>query len=472
VTVSGLLFMIVFLPVSLGLYYISTDRAKEYVLLAVSLFFYAVGSADYFVLFVFSVFMTVILGRSISRTEKTALRKLFLVLGILLNVSFLGFFKYYAPAVDLLNSSFNAGITLKNYALPLGISVYCFKAISYLCDVYNRKVELSAEPVHDALYMSFFAQIQSGPMSRYSELTRVETDARRELFFEGVYRFLVGFNKKILLSGMLVRVSSEVFNAPADKTSTSFVWLGALCNVLQLYFDFSGYSDMAIGISGMFGYRCMENFNYPFMSKSVGEFWRRWHISLGMWFKDYIYIPMGGSRTKYKIGVYFNLLVVWILTGIWHGTSKSYIFWGIGCFLAIAFERLTGYPKKFKSKIMKEIYRLFVDFYFGLTLVIFTTAETGGLVNFLKKMFIPTGNTFGDARANILLNEYLVFIIIGIVMCFPIVPYFNKKFEGEDNKVKKTVFDTVVGVLTITFFVLAISMVSGGFSNPFAYANF
>jgi alginate O-acetyltransferase complex protein AlgI len=236
-----------------------------------------------------------------------------------------------------------------------------------------------------------------------------------------------------------------------------------------LFFDFAGYSDMAIGISEMFGYKCMENFNYPYMTESVSKFWRRWHISLSEWFRDYVYFPMGGSKTS-KWKVYFNLFVVWFLTGIWHGAAWNFIAWGLGYFIVISLERFTGFPKKFKTVAGKTIYRFIALLFINFQWVLFNSASIIDGFRFIKRMIVYRANDLASSRALFLLKEYMLFIVVAVILCFPIVPWLEKKLS--DNKILHGVFEITQLIVIILAFVWAISFVVAGQNNPFAYANF
>lgn len=467
-SIASLLFMFMFLPVSLALYYLVDDKIKEYVLLAVSLMFYAIGSLEYVILFCIAILLTIMIGRSISYMADTLKRTLLFVLGIILNVGLLGYYKYIDFAITSFNRFFGKNISLRNLALPLGISFFTFKAVSYLADIYTGKAKLADNPVHDALYLSFFPQIQSGPITRYSNMEFVGT----ALFSNGVYRFLIGFNKKILLANILSKITDEVFAAPFESYSISYAWLGSVCYSLQLFFDFAGYSDMAVGISEMFGYRCMENFNYPYMTESVSGFWRRWHISLSQWFRDYIYIPLGGSRNNArKYRVYFNLFVVWILTGIWHGAAWSFVAWGLGYWVVISLERLFKLPDRLqKRKIAKNAYRILVLVFINCQWVLFRSVNIITGLRFMKRLFICESNPLAVQRAQFLFKDYFVFIISAVILCFPIVPWIEKKLESKKrfHMLYEAVLMVVVGML----FICAISYLVSGQNNPFAYANF
>lgn len=470
---TGLLFLFIFLPLALALYYIANDRSKEYVLLALSLIFYALGSPKYLILFILATSITVIIGRSINASDNSVSRKILLIVGIVLNACMLIYYKYadYIPlsAKNITDTPVQATSIL----LPLGISFFSFKAISYLVDVYKGDAVLAASPVHDALYLSFFAHIQAGPIIRYRDMHLVTCEGNSfswDVFSNGVFRFLVGFSKKVLIANVLSGVTNEVFTTGAQGLSTALIWLGSICYSLELYLDFSGYSDMAIGISQMFGYNCPENFNYPYMTQSISKFWKRWHISLSQWFRDYIYIPLGGSRNSLKGKVYFNLLVVWLLTGIWHGSSLNFILWGFIYFVFISLERLTGFPDKFKSNIAKILYRIFALFIINIEWIIFKATDLKEALLLIKCLFVCPKNPLSDARALFLLKDNIFFILVAIILCFPLYSLIEKKLE--DHKKLQTVFELLVAIVVIISFALSLSFIVAGQNNPFAYANF
>lgn len=327
---------------------------------------------------------------------------------------------------------------------------------------------LSKNVVTDALYLSFFAQIQSGPLSRYNDSFYVSKN--KELIRNGAFRFLIGFNKKVLLANVLANITNEIFLTPIENLSTSFAWLGSVCYSLQLFLDFSGYSDMAIGISGMFGYKCKENFNFPYMTESITKFWRRWHISLSEWFRDYIYIPLGGSRNTKKWKVYFNLFIVWILTGIWHGASWNFVIWGLGYFVLIAFERMTHLPDRLKSKAGKIIYRILSLVLINFEWVIFKAENLTCGLRFIKRMILPYSNSLTNFRTLFLMKDYGFFIVVSILLCFPVVRLLDERLE---NKIiLSKLYQIVIAMIVIFGFIWGLSFVISGQNNPFAYANF
>ena len=285
----------------------------------------------------------------------------------------------------------------------------------------------------------------------------------------GCYRFITGFNKKILLANTLSNITSETF-AVGARMSTAYAWLGAVCYSLQLYFDFSGYSDMAIGVGMMLGYRCPENFRYPYMTESVSQFWRRWHITLGAWFRDYVYIPLGGSRAKKRSRCCMNLFVVWALTGLWHGASWNFLFWGLGYFLAIWFEKLTGWPERFRSKAGKHLYRVAALLFINFQWVIFRAEGLRAGLRYVRSMLYCAADPLADARALFLLKDYLAFILAAIMLCFPIVPWLEKRLARW--RASRAAWEVAVVLANGFLLVWAVSFVVAGRNNPFAYANF
>ena len=476
-TIASIVFIFFFLPISLGIYYLVSDDKKEFVLLAISLLFYACGSLGTFIIFTISVCINVLIGRGILRTKRhKPLSLLLLIGGIVFDVGLLAYYKYSNFALINFGKLLGQDIITRNLIIPLGISFFTFKEISYLVDIYTGKAVAAENPVRDALYISFFAQVQSGPISRYNQMQLAAPQEgslsrfRSDLFADGVMKFMIGFNKKILLADILYNITKETFSLTAGSMSVGYAWLGAICFSLQLYYDFSGYSDMAIGITQMFGYTCDRNFDYPYITQSVSEFWRRWHISLGSWFRDYIYIPMGGSRVKTKWRLALNLLVVWALTGIWHGASWNFVFWGLTYFVMIAFEKFTGYPQKIRSKFGKVIYRIFVLLFINFEWVIFNSSGLNAGLRYIKNMFFCPSNPLADTRMLFMLKDNFAFILCAVIFCIPVIPYIEKKLAN--SRYGKRVWQAAFAGVTIFLFIWAVSFALAGHNNPFAYANF
>lgn len=460
---TDLIFIFLFLPCSLLIYYTVRKELKDYALLGISLVFYAFGSFHYFIRFLECTCVTVATGRvmyALRRHRPLAL--ILLILGVAFNMAVLSHYKY----------GLRYGILGQSSLMPLGISFFTFKAVSYLADIYKGKIELSGLPVKEALYLSFFSQIQSGPLSRYDDTSKnlCVCGGGYNHLSNGFCRFTIGFNKKILLANVLTNITDEVFASTPSNSSPSYLWLGAICYSLQIYYDFSGYSDMAIGISNMFGYECPENFIYPYTTTSVSKFWRKWHITLGAWFRDYVYIPLGGSRCNARWRVYANLLVVWLLTGIWHGATFNFIFWGLGYFVIIALEKMTGFPEKLKSNILKALYRMLTLLFINFQWIIFRSDDLRKGLSHIKHMFLPGTNSLGNARTLFLLQDYLPFIIGGIAFCVPIVPFIQRRIAGKP--MIRLCFTGITCITSLLLFIWSISFVIAGRNNPFAYANF
>lgn len=477
---TDILFLLTFLPVSL-LACIANSKIQKYVLLIISLFFYACGSIKYFTLFLSMVVVNIVLGYiiQICNKEKKAIKiikGLILTIGVLTNVGLLFYYKYYDFAVININDIFGVSISTKNLLLPLGISFFTFKAISMLVDVYKGKVILSKNPCYAALYLSFYGQVVSGPISRYGEFYENYTEEnlsknKFERFSDGSYLFVKGFCKKILIANVLSPVVVEIFSMNMEYTSAGLLWLGSIAFSMQLYYDFSGYSDMAIGLGNMYGIKSNENFNYPYCTKSISEFWRRWHISLGNWFKEYIYFPMGGSRVKGKLRLFFNLFVVWLCTGIWHGANWTFIFWGLAYFVVIAFEKITNMPNRLKSNILRVAYRIFCLLFINFQWIIFNSVTLEKGLDYIKHMFMSSGNELAKTRALALLQQYGLFIAIAIIFSVPIVPKVKEILEKKNKKVR-LLFGILEAIILMILFVAAMSFTVAGKNNPFLYGNF
>lgn len=449
---TGLTFLLVFLPVTMLVYYIAGIKVKPWILLCASLFFYALVQMDFILILIFLTVINAYIVWNLVRLSDKTIRRLLVVVGVVGNICLLGYYKYN-----------------DNYLLPLGLSFYAFKAVSVIVDSYKGKVTAKT-PLDIMNYLIFFGQIQSGPISRFGveESWNVKGGGLNlKHMSQGVQIFLVGFSKKILIADVLVKVTDEVF--ASKNLSIPYTWLGAICFSLQLYYDFSGYSDMAIGVSNMFGISCKENFRYPYATASIGEFWRRWHISLGEWFRDYVYIPLGGSRGKLWRTI-LNLGIVWLLTGIWHGNTGGFLLWGLVYFILITLEKVTGYPQRFRLKANKIIYRFFSLIMINFLWVVFYFGHITASLNFIKSMVIPSAYNISIDRARFLFNDYKVFILAALMFATPVVPVTMKlcqKYKGTE-----IVFNIIYGVVVAGLFLLSLAMIVSGESNPFLYIGF
>ena len=388
---SSLTFLFGFLPILLILYFIIKNRKyKNVVLLIFSLLFYAWGEPKYILLMLLTILIVYIFGILIDkfdREKKLTLKKLSLILCIILVLGSLIFFKYSNFLIENINSIFNTKINLINVIMPIGISFYTFQILSYIIDLYNKKIKLQKNYFSLALYVSLFPQLIAGPIVRY-ETVEEEIDNRKETkedVIAGTKRFIIGLSKKVIIANQMALLADLIFNKHNGSYGTSIIWLGTLAYTLQIYFDFSGYSDMAIGLGRIFGFHFLENFDYPYISKSVTEFWRRWHISLSTWFRDYVYIPLGGNRVN-KFKWIRNIILVWLLTGLWHGAAWNFIIWGIYYGLLLLFEKL--FLNKLLNKLPSIINWLYTFIIVMIGWMIFRSNSLNELLLFIKTMFV------------------------------------------------------------------------------------
>ncbi len=468
---SSVEFIFIFLPIVIFVYYVLLKKSRilqNIFLTFSSLFFYAWGEPKFVIVMIISILINWYLAiRVDKKRENKKAVKLLLCMTIIINLSILFVFKYLMFTLTNINNIFGSNLSVPNITLPIGISFFTFQAISYVIDVYRKNGEVQKNPLNVALYIAFFPQLIAGPIVRYETIAK-QIKSRQETFDDfasGVSRFMVGLGKKVLLSNTLAIVADNAFNMNSiNELSVSMAWLGAIAYTFQIYYDFSGYSDMAIGLGKMFGFSFLENFNYPYISKSISEFWRRWHISLGSWFRDYVYFPLGGSRVDTKKRLLFNLFVVWFLTGIWHGANWTFIIWGIMYFALISIEKLIGFEKKFnKLSFIKHIYTMF---FVILGWVIFRSSNITEAFSYMGKMFGVRANGIFDAYFYLNIVENLIFIIVATIFSAPIYKIINKKVK--ENKFIAPIY--VMAMLIL--FIVAISYILKGAYNPFIYFNF
>jgi len=467
---SSNLFLFLFLPLVLAGYYLLGRRLRNPFLLLASLVFYAWGTGKFVMMMVASALFNYVMALVLDRLEKPLWRKLALTITVALNLSLLFVYKYldfFITNINLLGFS----LPLQHIALPLGISFFTFQAMSYSLDVYMGRAKVQKNPLNVVLYVSFFPQLVAGPIVRYQTIAdQIET--RQETFddfSEGVRRFIVGFAKKIILSNNMALVADAVFADP-DR-SVVYAWMGAIAYTFQIFFDFSGYSDMAIGLGKMFGFHFLENFDYPYISASVSEFWRRWHMSLGQWFRDYVYFPLGGSRVKTKGRLVFNLFVVWSLTGIWHGASWNFVCWGLLYFVLLTFEKLTGIPRKFTSPWAKGAYRVFTLLCVVIGWVFFRAETMGAGVEFVKDMLgFGTSSLVCDGAVRDFF-QYRWFFLGAALCSTPVFRIAKQKLSGHNNVLCTLV--EFAGILVYGFLLFwSVSFIMIGSHNPFIYFNF
>lgn len=411
---SSLMFLFRFLPIVLLLYFAAPKRARNAILFLASLVFYAWGEPVYVVLMLFSTAVDFTHGWLVDSNLKKGNRaraRYFVIESMVINLALLGFFKYSDFLIGNINALFGAEIPLLKLALPIGISFYTFQTMSYTVDIYRGQAKLQKNIISFGAYVALFPQLIAGPIVQYKTVAE-ELNHRTESsdeFAAGALKFMCGLGKKVLLANNIGLLWDTVSQTAPAQTSVLAAWLGITACCLQIYFDFSGYSDMAIGLGRMFGFHFLENFNYPFTSKSITEFWRRWHISLGSWFREYVYIPLGGNRAGLAKQAR-NIAVVWLLTGFWHGASWNFVLWGVyfGIFLMIEKFFLGGLLKKLPPAVT-HIYTLLIV---SVSFVLFSFEDLGRVGTYLKSMFVPGEAGFVDSRALYLLSNYGVMLVI------------------------------------------------------------
>ena len=474
---SSMEFLFFFLPAVLILYFLLPLKLRNYWLLLCSLFFYAWGEPTFVLIMIGSIVVNFILALRIEElADSKAAKRAILVIDIILNIGLLVVFKYLNFLTKTLHEMIPATQSMfpeTAIALPIGISFFTFQALSYVIDVY-RGVPAQKNIGNLGLYISLFPQLIAGPIVRYTTVMDQISDRKVTLqsFSGGLIRFMVGFNKKVLLANVL-SVSVDLAYKNAATNSVLMAWLGAVFYSLQLFFDFSGYSDMAIGLGQMFGFRFLENFNYPYISKTMTEFWRRWHISLGSWFRDYVYFPMGGSRVKGKARLVFNLAVVWLLTGIWHGANWTFILWGVLNGVMIIIEKLTGIPQKMEKwkPVARIAYRVCLIVLIVIGFMMFRAENLAQAGEYLRCMFGLAGNAFIDNVFIFNFREYIVYLAFAILCATPLFTWARDKIKAARPRLGEAVC-SVGDLVHLALFVFSISFLVMNANNPFIYFNF
>jgi alginate O-acetyltransferase complex protein AlgI len=467
---SSSIFLFFFLPLVITGYYLLKDDYRLYFLLLASLFFYAWGEGRYVLIMLVSIAINYGFGLFIHTSiaaQKKILAKVLLVFAVACNLGVLFYFKYFDFTLNTVNIVFNTGLALRNIVLPIGISFFTFQGMSYVIDLYWQKVDVQKNPAKLAFYISFFPQLIAGPIVRYIDIeaqicNRTESV---EKFVAGAQRFVIGLAKKVIIANNMGYVADLVFANPAVENTAATAWLGVICYAFQIYFDFSGYSDMAIGLGRMFGFEFLENFNYPYISKTVTEFWRRWHISLSSWFRDYVYIPLGGNR---KGNVYVNLLIVFVLTGFWHGANFQFIAWGLwhGFFLII--ERLFGERKAQNKKIIPLRYAMTM-LIVVIGWVFFRSPGLRYAFKFLGIMFGVVQSENAGFIVKFYLSPKVIFLLcLAAAASTPVLNLSSDFFKAHNTVILKCIVPALVLVL---FFVCMVFVTSSSY-NPFIYFRF
>ncbi len=462
-------FLYIFLPVVVALYFLIPRRFLEIrniLLLLASLFFYAWGEELMVLLLaglsLFDWGMALFLDRT-KLSDK--LRKIIFIISVALNLFALLWYKYTLFILLQVNRAFHTSIPYPNIILPIGISFFTFQAMSYLIDVYRKKYPAEKNPLHVMLYVALFPQLIAGPIVRFEDVSAAMKDRRENLndFCKGATRFCIGLAKKVLLANQMAIIADGVFNLVAGgsfHSSTATAWLGGIAYMLQLYFDFAGYSDMAIGLGQMFGFQFNENFNYPYAAWNMTDFWRRWHISLQTWFRDYVYIPLGGNRGS-KARWVRNVFIVWLLAGIWHGANWTYIAWGLFQFVILLFEKKTGLNKK--RYWWGHIYAVV---YFMLTVVIFRSPGMRAGLIYIGALFGIGSTGLADACVIAYLQQQGFWLVLAAVASMPVLPWLEKRFVG------KKIWNLVYALGVSAALVLSLSFIANSAYNPFIYFHF
>ena len=460
---TNISFLYYFLPVLIIIYFIMPKKIKNIILFLASMIFYFYGEPKYILLMILEILIAYIGGILIKKYKNK--KMLFEI--IIIHIIFLCFFKYTDFIIGNINNIFNANFKLLNLALPIGISFYTFQIISYVIDVYRGKVDVQRNFLKLATYVSLFPQLIAGPIVRYETIEN-ELDNRThsfEKFSYGVERFVIGLAKKVLIANQLGQLC-KVFTETNEKTIL-FYWIFAVGYMLQIYFDFSAYSDMAIGLGKMFGFDFLENFDYPYISKSITEFWRRWHISLGTWFKDYVYIPLGGSREGTK-KLIINILIVWALTGIWHGASWNFVIWGLYFGIILLIEKL--FLKKYLEKLPGFIQRIYVLFIVMISFIIFNANNMKEAWSNIIGLFGVNGEKLINKFTIYYLKNYFVAIIIAIIASTPIIKNLIKKLK-QNKKINK-IINILEPILIVFILIIITSYAVDNSYNPFLYFRF
>ena len=458
---SSITFLFYFLPIVLAIYYIVPNKAKNAVLLIASLFFYFYGEPTYVIIMVISIVLTYIFGLLMDKYPKH--KKTMLTLSIITSVGILVYFKYFNFLIENINLWLGGKIDFIYVVLPIGISFYTFQLISYIIDVYRNEAKVQKNLLKLATYIALFPQLIAGPIVRYTTIED-QLEKREHSFSKfslGVRRFVIGLGKKVLVANLLGELAN-IFLGTTDN-STLFYWLYGIANMLQIYFDFSGYSDMAIGLGKMFGFDFLENFDYPYTSTSITEFWRRWHISLGTWFRDYIYFPMGGNRVN-KLKWIRNIMVVWLLTGLWHGAAWNFIIWGLYFGVLLMVEKL--FLKKLLDKLPKIISRIYVLFIVMVSFIIFSGNSTSEIFKNLGGLIGIGTDCLVSPESIYYLKSYLVVLIIGIIGSTKL----PTKIANNDKLNKIT--NVVEPIFLALILIIATSYIIDSTFNPFLYFRF
>lgn len=465
---SSIVFLFTFLPAVMILYYLLPVRFRNVILLLASLVFYAWGEPVYLFLMLLSILFNYFSGLDIARNlqDKRAAKRS-LVFNLIINLAVLGFFKYEGFVLDTLNGILPVHISYHALPLPIGISFYTFQILSYIIDVYRGNVKVQTNLPNFALYVTMFPQLIAGPIVQYADVDEqlASREVSRTKFGEGSMYFIRGLAKKVLLANTSGMIFTEVSGLAKGNVAVMTAWLGAFAYMFQIYFDFSGYSDMAIGLGKMFGFEFNMNFNYPYVSKSITEFWRRWHISLSSWFRDYVYIPLGGNRVS-KIKHIRNLLIVWFLTGLWHGAAWNFVAWGLYYGVILIIEKYLLSPVLDRlPDVVRHIYSIVLVV---IGWVLFFSSSFGQAADYIRVMFGAGAHGFADRESMYLLTSNLILWLILIFGSTPLV-HFRYEHMLRTKKWNTTIINSVVYA---ALFIVCIAYLVTETYNPFLYFRF
>lgn len=454
---SSITFLYYFLPIVSLVYFISPFKFKNIILLISSLFFYAWGEPAYIILMLISISVGYVFALGMQKYPKY--KKLFLMVSLTITLGFLLIFKYTHFFLTNINGIFDLGLPEFSFALPIGISFYTFQIVSYIIDVYRKDVEAQTSFTHLATYICLFPQLIAGPIVRYKDIA-MQLEERTHSFdkiYEGIRRFIFGLGKKILIANIMGAFVASA-SSLTDK-SVLLYWMLAIAVGFQIYFDFSGYSDMAIGLGKIFGFDFLENFNYPFISRSITDFWRRWHISLGSWFRDYVYIPLGGSKCS-KARSFFNIFMVWFLTGFWHGAEWNFILWGLYFWIVLMIEKKFFMSFLKKSKICSHLYVLVIVL---ISFIIFNSSSLNEIIISVRAMFGGNGLPLSSASTIYYVRSYAVLFIIAAIGSTPMMKHLCKK---------QTWMVYLEPLVWIVLLIVCTAYLVDGSFNPFLYFRF
>lgn len=468
---SSLNFMYLFLPICLLLYFILHGiKARNYLLLAMSLLFYAWGEPKWIILMIMTTLIDYGAGLLVDQYRGQKLAKWALAGSVVITLSFLAVFKYLGFFNQNLNQIFGAELPTQIFNLPIGISFYTFQAITYVVDVYRGKAQVQRSYANLLLYVALFPQLIAGPIVRYTDIAAQLENREMTLpgFSKGITRFVTGLGKKVLLANIAGQVATSLIGGDLSKASVLGAWLGIFAYTFQIYFDFSGYSDMAIGLGHMFGFTYVENFNYPYISKSITEFWRRWHISLSTFFRDYVYIPLGGNR-RHQLR---NMFIVWALTGLWHGASWNFVLWGLYYFVFLAIEKL--FLGKFLEKLPAVVRHVYALFIIVVGWVFFYFDDVSRLGQMLKLMFGFSGQAGVLPTDTVLLKNHLVFFLVAIIACIPVSKLVKALLIRFSRKgpVQESLAGAAGILYDVALLFFSTAALVGASYNPFLYFRF